>query len=79
MATEALKSADQTSTESPYLDQTEAAAFVRLSPRTLEGLRVSGKGPAYRKLGKKKGIVYKVADLIEWGESHRCTSTSDNR
>ena len=46
------------------------------APRALEGLRVSGKGPAYRKVGKK--ILYKMGDLIEWLEGHRRTSTSDN-
>jgi Helix-turn-helix domain len=64
-----------TETQSPYLDQKEAAAFLRLSPRTLEGYRVLGRGPAFRKFGKK--VLYTVSDLTEWAEKQRRTSTSD--
>ena len=61
--------------DTPYRDQDEAAAFMRLSPRTLEGYRVSGQGPAYRKIGKR--TIYHVDDLIEWIEARKRTSTSD--
>ena len=77
MATEPLEPLepnDQTP-KSPYLDQIEAAALCRLSPRTLEGYRLRGNGPPYLKVGKK--ILYTKPDLIVWLERHRRTSTSD--
>jgi len=61
---------------SPFLTPEEAAAFLLLSPSTLEKLRVSGKGPAYRAHGDRK-IAYAPADLLEWSESRKRHSTSD--
>jgi hypothetical protein len=61
--------------ETPYRENEESAAFLKISPRTLEKYRVSGKGPAFSKLGKR--VVYHIDDLIEWAESHKRTSTSD--
>ena len=44
-----------------FLDTSEAAAFIGLSPCTLEAWRVRGGGPSYHKFGK--AIRYSVADL----------------
>lgn len=60
---------------SHFCSNTEAADFLRLSPRTLEKLRVIGGGPPYRKLGRR--VVYALADLEEWAARRRCESTSD--
>ena len=61
--------------DTPYRDQAEGAAFTKLSERTLEKLRVTGGGPADRKIGKR--VIYHVDDLIAWVEARRRTSTSD--
>lgn len=43
------------------LNTHEAAAFLNLSPGTLEVWRCTGRGPRYAKLGKR--VVYDVTDL----------------
>lgn len=60
---------------SPFLSNDEAAAFLRLSPRTLEKYRVIGGGPPFRKLGRR--VFYVGADLTAWAERRACDSTSD--
>ena len=64
---------------SGYLTTVEAADFVRLSPRTLERLRVDGTGPKFIKAGrgKRARVLYRVADLKEWLESDVYQSTSE--
>jgi predicted DNA-binding transcriptional regulator AlpA len=57
------------------LVQTEAAEFLRLSPRTLERYRVSGTGPRYCKLGRR--IAYREADLEAWIAARVVGSTSE--
>lgn len=52
-----------------WMVEDEAAEYVRLSPRTLQKLRYEGKGPAYRKPGYLKRILYKKEDLDDWLES----------
>lgn len=53
----------------------EAAAYVGLSPSTLEKLRLTGTGPLYSKLGKV--VVYDPIDLDAWADARKRTSTSD--
>ncbi len=60
---------------SRYLTNIEAAAFLTLSPKTLNKLRVIGGGPRYRKLGRR--VAYKLADLEEWATRRVCETTSD--
>ncbi len=57
-----------------YLNQTDAGAFLGLSPRTLERFRVDGRGPRYLKLGRR--VAYAREDLMSWAESRRRSSTS---
>jgi hypothetical protein len=59
----------------PYLTNAEAAEWLRLSPRTLEKLRVIGGGPRFRKLRRR--VVYAVADLEAWSNSRAFEMTSD--
>ena len=54
---------------------TEAAALLKLSPRTLEKLRVHGGGPRFRKFGSR--VVYATEDLDAWANARVCDSTSD--
>jgi predicted DNA-binding transcriptional regulator AlpA len=54
----------------------EAASRVRLSPKTLEKLRVVGGGPRFKKLAG--AVRYKEEDLAAWIEACTRTSTSDH-
>lgn len=58
-----------------YLTNDEAAAYLRLSPRTLEKQRVIGGGPRFRKFGRR--VMYAVADLDVWADSRSFEATSD--
>lgn len=52
-----------------YLDTGAAAAYVGLSPSTLNRMRVEGGGPRYAKLGSR--VVYDVHRLDAWTEAHK--------
>jgi hypothetical protein len=54
---------------SPYLTNSEAAAFLRIKARTLANMRNNGLGPAYRRHGGR--VVYAMEDLIAWSNSTR--------
>ncbi|MDD5364807.1 MAG: helix-turn-helix domain-containing protein [Gallionellaceae bacterium] len=58
-----------------YLTNDEAAEYLRLSPRTLEKLRVIGGGPRFRKFGRR--VMYAVADLDAWADQRSFEATSD--
>jgi hypothetical protein len=58
-----------------FLNNTRAAAYLNLSPRTLEKQRVFGGGPWFRKFGRR--VAYALADLDAWADERRCSSTSD--
>jgi hypothetical protein len=67
-------------TEALYLT-VEAAARLRLSPRTLERFRVSGDGPRYVKAGpgKRARVLYRQSDLDAWLKQFSFASTSEYR
>ncbi len=58
-----------------FLTTDEAAAFLRLSPRTLEKQRVLGGGPRFRKFGAR--VVYAAVDLRARADSNTFGMTSD--
>ena len=58
-----------------FLTTDEAAAFLRLSPRTLEKQRVLGGGLRFRKFGAR--VVYAAVDLRAWADSNTFGMTSD--
>lgn len=58
-----------------YLTNDEAAAFLRLSPRTLEKLRVIGGGPRFRKFGRR--VMYALTDLEAWADARSFETTFD--
>ncbi len=58
-----------------FLDNNQAADFLKLSPRTLEKHRVIGGGPRFRKFGRR--VVYAIADLEAWANARICNNTSD--
>jgi len=59
-----------------FLDTKEAAKHVRLSPATLERLRVKGGGPTFINPIARR-IVYDVVDLDCWMRSRKRESTSE--
>ena len=62
-------------TQVRYLTNAEAAAFLRLSPRTLEKQRVIGGGPRFRKFGRR--VLYAIDDLETWADARSFEMTSD--
>ncbi len=58
-----------------FLTTAEAAALLRLSPRTLEKRRIDGGGPCYRKFGRR--VVYARVDLESWVDAQACAMTCD--
>ena len=78
LAANTLEGADgmsKTNTNTLYMSGREAAAFLGLSPRTLDRYRVNGEGPAFHKFGNR--VRYARADLEAWASARRRTSTSD--
>ena len=65
-----------TAKSSPFLIQPEAAAYLRVSERTLERWRVEGGGPLFRRFGRR--IVYARGDLEEWAEARCIQNTSED-
>lgn len=57
------------------LTTSEAAEVLRISPRTLEGWRVSGNGPRFRKIGAR--VLYARADLLAFTEAAARGSTAE--
>lgn len=57
----------------------EAADYLRLSPRTMEAMRLNGKGPRYFKLGpgRQAKVAYRMSDLDEWVGRYGFGSTSE--
>ena len=50
--------------DSALLSTRDAAAYLALSPRTLEKWRTRGVGPAYSRIGRR--VVYRRDDLDEF-------------
>lgn len=61
--------------ESPYLTLHEAAAFLRLAPRTLDNMRQRGTGPLYNKHGGR--VRYHRDDLVAWADQSRRRTTTE--
>jgi hypothetical protein len=52
----------------------EAAAYLRISPSTLNKMRVYGGGPAFLKFAR--GVRYEFGELLKWQDTRRFHSTS---
>lgn len=61
--------------QSDLMTTKEAAAYLRLSRRTLERYRVTGQGPVFLKFGRL--VFYRRSDLDRWKENRVRRSTSD--
>lgn len=62
-----------------FLTTFECAAILRLSPRTLERMRVQGAGPRYVKAGPglRSKVLYQLADILAWTDAQRYSATSE--
>ena len=56
-----------------HIDEKEAAKFLGISPRTLQGYRIKGGGPDFIKIGKS--VRYKIGYLIQWSENYKRSNT----
>lgn len=61
--------------DAPYLTNREAAAFLRLAPRTLDRYRYLGCGPRYHKFGRK--VIYARLDLEVWSNQRTYRTASE--
>jgi hypothetical protein len=57
------------------LTQSECAELLRLSPRTLERLRVSGSGPKFLRI--RHSVRYRPEDVQSWAAARVVGSTSE--
>jgi excisionase family DNA binding protein len=60
---------------SPFLTTDEAAAYLRIEPRTLANMRHRGTGPHFHKHGGR--ILYHTHDLDKWSSGTRRRSSGD--
>lgn len=56
-----------------YLTSTEAANLMRISPRTLEKMRLEKRGPGYFRLGKsgRSKVIYSLSEVTQWMEDQK--------
>ena len=57
-----------------FLNNTQAAAYLNLSPRKLDEQRGIDGGPRFRKFGRR--VFYARVDLVAWADEHRLRSQS---
>lgn len=60
------------------IDEREAATFLSLSARTLQGFRYRGGGPLAIVISARC-VRYRRRDLLEWARKRLRNSTADNR
>lgn len=64
-----------TTTRPHVLTEREAAAFLKVKPKTLKNWRIAGKGPNYSKL---EGTVrYDLDEVASWFNAQRRSSTTE--
>jgi len=52
---------------SPYLNARQAAFYLKMSPRSLQRLRVRGEGPTVRRHARM--VLYHIDDLEAWSRT----------
>jgi excisionase family DNA binding protein len=60
--------------ENGYLDKRQAAAYLAVSPRTIETAMSRGELPAYKPIRK---ALFRKEDLDAWVQRHRVGSLDD--
>lgn len=58
------------------LKEADTAQFLKMSVRTLQGMRIRGGGPKLIRISHR-AVRYRRCDLLEWVESKLRRSTSD--
>lgn len=58
------------------LKEADAAEFLKMSVRTLQGMRLKGGGPSFVKISHR-AVRYRRSDLLSWIDSKIRMSTSD--
>ena len=61
--------------ERQFFNTQRAAAYLDLSPRTLDGYRLTGAGPAFHRFGNR--VRYRRDDLDVWANKRRATTTAE--
>ena len=61
--------------DSGFFHTRRAADYLSLSPRTLDGHRVSGDGPAFYRFGNR--ARYRRSDLDAWAAKRRAATTAE--
>jgi hypothetical protein len=64
--------------DNEFLIEKEAAAFLRVSPRSLQRWRTTGGGPEFTRLGGKR-IGYRRSVLAAWTAGKTFASTSEEQ
>ena len=59
-----------------YLDTSQAALYLGISPKTLMRMRVTGDGPRYAKAGRR--VIYDRLDLDGWVEERKRRFTAES-
>jgi len=59
-----------------FMNEKEVANYSGLSVRTIQRLRMTGEGPAYRRLGRRR-VAYLRSDIDAWVHSRVYRSTSE--
>lgn len=56
-----------------FLSCIELAEMLKMSPRSLEKMRLENRGPSYFRLGQsgKAKVLYNLQDVLEWLKSHK--------
>ncbi len=67
--------ASNTPNADQLLTETQASEILQIGVRTLQGWRVRGGGPQYKKLGR--AVRYRLGDLREWTNNQTVSSTSE--
>ncbi len=63
----------------PFVVEREAAAFLKISVRTLQRWRTEpppGGAPRFYKLGAKR-VAYRLSDLSDWAQTRAFSSTAE--
>lgn len=60
-----------------YLSTKEAANYLNSAPQTLANWRVKGRGPAFKKFGRR--VVYSPTDLARWADENTRNHTQEDQ
>jgi hypothetical protein len=71
-----MRTAETPALNDEFYNEEQAAKFLNLSMRTLQNFRVSGLGPVYCRVGKRR-LGYFRSDLFAFMKQRRFTSTSE--